>query len=102
MEKCAQSLYGHMQQLAEVSEYTLSPLVQHMVSALKLLQYAEVVHRDIKGDNFLVSYGVVKVCDFGTAASIHSGSQLKAVVGSPLFMSPEMLGNKGYTTKTDV
>merc|ERR1712137_1151421 len=61
---------------------------------------------DIKPDNILYdSQGRIKVCDFGL--SEFSGKVLTRPVGSPLFMSPEMLqADKRkpatITEKTDV
>merc|ERR1712137_1343292 len=65
-----------------------------------------IVHMDIKPDNILYdSQGRIKVCDFGL--SEFSGKVLTRPVGSPLFMSPEMLqADKRkpatITEKTDV
>jgi serine/threonine protein kinase len=36
-----------------------------MVESLKYLHSESIIHRDIKPENILVSYGVLKLSDFG-------------------------------------
>jgi len=82
-----------------------------IVSGIRYLHGRGIVHRDIKGDNILVTMeGIVKLADFGCSKQIDdvcSGSHgCKTMVGTPYWMAPEVIKSealgKGYGTKSDV
>lgn len=62
------------------------------------------IHRDVKPENILCSKGVFKVADFGfaTRADTKSIQKMKEHVGTPLYMSPQLLENLEYTAKSDI
>ncbi|KAH3757180.1 protein kinase [Pelomyxa schiedti] len=66
--------------------------------------HPKIIHRDCKSENLLLdSHFALKLCDFGLSIVEPSdGSNLTERVGSPLWMSPEMLTRSAYTEKTDV
>lgn len=52
---------------------------------------------------FLTQDGVVKLGDFGVAKVLeHTVAKARTVVGSPYYLSPEIIENKPYSFKTDV
>jgi serine/threonine protein kinase len=71
-----------------------------------------VIHRDIKPDNIIVvsddgGHETVKLVDFGLAklrdeASDQSVTQFGALVGTPLYMSPEQCRGDALGTQSDV
>lgn len=63
-----------------------------------------VVHRDIKPENvFLDADNNVKLGDFGLAKMLHDKDYIsESIVGTPYFMSPELLQYKTYNKKTDI
>ena len=85
-------------------------LLQSM-NALSYIHQKKVIHRDIKPANlFMTNDKTIKIGDFGVSAKMES---LKTsvreenffsgtIVGTPLFMSPEMINNDDYDQKTDV
>jgi len=64
-----------------------------------------IIHHDIKAGNILLSEeGQVKLADFGVSQQFRSTDQVIAAnyIGSPLYMSPEVLRKSVYNAKTDV
>ena len=84
-------------------------LLQSM-NALEYIHSKNVIHRDIKPANlFMTNDKTIKIGDFGVAAKINGiktsfkeGGFSGTIVGSPLYMSPEMLKGDDYDQKTDV
>ncbi|KAM3145308.1 hypothetical protein pb186bvf_002636 [Paramecium bursaria] len=62
------------------------------------------IHRDLKPANILISQGKFKLADFGFARAVDNFNQQLFVsyVGTPLYMSPQILKGQKYTTKSDI
>jgi serine/threonine protein kinase len=87
---------------------------KQIIDGLKFLHDKNIIHRDIKPKNILLSNNrkTVKICDFGFAKKIDyvygnnmgSGSlkKIATVCGSPLYMAPEIYQNNGYTESVDI
>merc|ERR1712194_455970 len=76
------------------------PVVQNvskmMVQSVEWLHQNECVHRDLKGDNYLMDRKEMEdgqcrvyLSDFGTVVSLKTGERLKAKVGTKTYWSPE-------------
>ncbi|ESP02328.1 hypothetical protein LOTGIDRAFT_138592 [Lottia gigantea] len=62
-----------------------------------------VLHRDLKPANvFLDCSQNVKLGDFGLARVLHETSFAKTYVGTPYYMSPELVNNMSYNEKSDI
>eukprot|EP00759_Apiculatamorpha_spiralis_P041767 PhF_6_TR40237/c0_g1_i1/m.59829 len=112
MEYCVGGSLGQMCRKMErglpediVRSYTLQ-----ILRGLQHLHRNNIIHRDIKGDNVLMgAKGLLKLADFGTAKALDengnekknsgdSNSSTSTIVGTPLWMAPEVLtgASKSY------
>ena len=82
-------------------------ILTQIASGLQAAHKAGVIHRDIKADNILVTNqgGLVKVADFGLAKDLNSDLKLTAdgaMIGTPLYMAPEIGRVKEIDARVDV
>lgn len=62
-----------------------------------------VLHRDVKTANvFLSNAGYLVLGDLGIARKLASGDAAATVIGTPLYMAPEVLEGKEYSFSSDV
>lgn len=67
------------------------------------LRERNIVHRDIKPANLLLHNYKIKIADLGFSKSTEGHEQLlESVVGSPMYMSPQIFEREKYTEKTDI
>jgi NIMA (never in mitosis gene a)-related kinase len=75
-----------------------------MCQAMQHLREKRIMHRDLKPANiFLTLDGRVKVGDLGLSRELSEHTvQAHSKVGTPLYMSPEVLRGDGYDFKSDI
>lgn len=74
-----------------------------MLSALCLLDSHHILHRDLKPSNIMLHNDLIKLGDFGFCKPRkHYTDFTQTMVGSPIYMSPEILNNESYDSKADV
>ena len=83
----------------EVKVYTLQ-----MVRAVMFIHQHNVIHRDLKLGNILISEDMhIKICDFGLSTRIRSvGEKRKTVCGTPNYIAPEVLEEQGHSYEVDI
>lgn len=63
----------------------------------------QILHRDLKPENiFLDENQVIKLGDFGLSKALGAASFANTYVGTPYYMSPELMQEKSYDTKSDI
>lgn len=72
--------------------------------AIKHIHDKKILHRDLKSQNiFLTENGLVKLGDFGIAKCLNfTLEKASTIVGTPYYLSPEIVQNKPYSFKSDV
>eukprot|EP01063_Lacrimia_lanifica_P026141 TRINITY_DN3471_c0_g1_i1.p1 TRINITY_DN3471_c0_g1~~TRINITY_DN3471_c0_g1_i1.p1 ORF type:complete len:589 (+),score=214.98 TRINITY_DN3471_c0_g1_i1:212-1978(+) len=71
--------------------------------AINAIHQKHILHRDIKTQNiFLTSSGIIKVGDFGIARELNNTfDQAHTFVGTPYYLSPELVQEKPYDARSD-
>lgn len=83
-------------------------VIRRIAEAVGYLHDHGVVHRDLKPENILLSTDIpidrlnVKVSDFGLATWVNKCSMIEHVVGTPLYMAPEIIQNLPYSAQCDI
>ncbi|KAL8108366.1 hypothetical protein AgCh_024728 [Apium graveolens] len=73
---------------------------QHLINAVNYCHSRGVFHRDLKPENLLLdANGILKVSDFGLSAlpqQVREDGLLHTTCGTPNYVAPEVINNKGY------
>jgi len=70
---------------------------QQLISGLYYCHSQNIAHRDLKPENLLLdSSDDLKISDFGLSNLQREGEELGTVCGTPNYVAPEVLSEKGY------
>jgi len=85
------------------TEKDIAEIISCLLKALAYIHNQGIVHRDIKPENILFSkngnYETLKLIDFGLSTGLKSESKYR--VGSPYYMSPEIIDGN-FSCKSDI
>ena len=66
--------------------------ISELILAVEDMHKIHYIHRDIKPDNILIDgNGHLKLTDFGFCAEVNADEKRCTVVGTPYWMSPELV-----------
>ena len=78
-------------------------ILREIVSAFQVLVRERILHRDMKPSNILFHNGQIKIADFGFCKTLEKAEDLsQTMVGSPIYMAPEILFGCPYSQKAEV
>ena len=96
-------LFDRIVEKGNYSEKDAAGCIFQVCEALSVLHKNGIVHRDLKPENILYAdkkgdnMDVIKIADFGLARSLAAkGEMMKTACGTPGYVAPEILANKGY------
>ncbi|CAA0808857.1 CBL-interacting serine/threonine-protein kinase 9 [Striga hermonthica] len=100
-------LFDKIAKYGKLKEDAARRYFQQLINAVDYCHSRGVYHRDLKPENLLLdSYGVLKVSDFGLSAfskQVRDDGLLHTACGTPNYVAPEVLTDKGYDgTASDV
>lgn len=86
------------------NEYLIASILHGVLKGLEYLHANKKIHRDIKAGNILLDHsGNVKIADFGVSTELlNTFSNKDTVIGTPFWMSPEVIAKSKYNKKTDI
>jgi serine/threonine kinase 3 len=104
MEYCGGGSVGDIGRQRRFKESEISVIMRGALQGLAYLHSKKKIHRDIKGGNILLTTdGRVKIADFGVSAQLRDTmSRRGTFVGTPYWMSPEMIQDSDYDYKSDI
>jgi serine/threonine protein kinase len=71
-----------------------------MILALEYMHQNSIIYRDLKPENMLIDFsGYLKIIDFGLAKKVYGKTY--TICGTPHYIAPEVLLNKGYGPEAD-
>jgi serine/threonine protein kinase len=77
--------------------------MKQLSNGLKYLLDNNILHRDLKPQNILLSKNYdVKITDFGFATYYTKDTIINTLCGSPMYMAPEIITKNGYDYKSDL
>ncbi|RLV94824.1 Sporulation-specific mitogen-activated protein kinase SMK1 [Spathaspora sp. JA1] len=102
----ARVLYSNVQ----FSEFHIQNFMYQIMCGMKYIHSADVIHRDLKPGNILVTtQGILKICDFGLARGINPkyfknrSATITNYVATRWYRAPELiLSSKNYTKAVDI
>ena len=94
---CAGDLLSYIRKRSKLNENIAKFIFKQIILSLQYIHNKNIVHRDIKLDNILIDLNnKIKICDFGVSKKINVNDIMYDQCGTPAYIAPEILKNKGY------
>ena len=87
------------------STKTIVSIMKDVISATYFLHHMipPIIHRDIKPENVVLDQNMVaKLTDFGWSNYMQGDEKRTTVCGSPIYLAPEIVNNRGHDEKVDI
>mmetsp|Transcript_64357 Transcript_64357/g.100349 ORF Transcript_64357/g.100349 Transcript_64357/m.100349 type:complete len:320 (-) Transcript_64357:246-1205(-) len=95
-------LFTHLRRARKFSDEQSKFYAAHVAGAFAHCHAKNIIHRDLKPENILMCQnGYSKLTDFGFAKIIEPGTRTYTLCGTPEYIAPEVLLNKGHGKPVD-
>jgi calcium-dependent protein kinase len=100
-------LYDRICKMKIFTEKSAATILEQILLAINYMHQRNITHRDIKPENILMQAAdseslLLKMTDFGFASFYNPKKGLDEVLGSPLYMAPEIVNRQKYDSKVDI
>jgi len=100
-------LFDRITEVQSFSEKKAAYILKQVLLAINYMHKKNISHRDLKPENILLeSKSIdnleVKIADFGFASFFDPKDGLQTILGSPLYMAPELVKAQKYDEKVDI
>lgn len=105
MDYCEGGSIRTLMKCGRIEEKFITIIIREVLAALNYIHRADIIHRDVKAANILVTNdGRVQLCDFGVAAQLAANHfKRNTFVGTPYWMAPEVISDGlSYNFKADI
>ena len=97
MEYICEDLLNYISKRSQIPDVTAKLIFRQLIEGIQYIHSNSIVHRDIKLDNILIDLSnTVKICDFGVSKKIKPNDIMYDHCGTPAYIAPEIIMNKGY------
>jgi len=100
-------LFDRIIEVKKFNEEKAAHILNQVLLAINYMHKNNLTHRDLKPENILLESKDmekldVKIADFGFSCIFDPEEGLDLVLGSPLYMAPEIIQNQVYNEKVDI
>ena len=100
-------LFDRLTKMKNFTEQIAADIIHQVMLGLNYLHHQSITHRDMKPENLLLvstdpGNFSVKIADLGFAEKYDKETGLDLVLGTPLYMAPELVKQQKYTEKVDI
>lgn len=96
------TLADHIRNQKRLTELEAIKIFLQLRAGFEVLFEEKILHRDLKPSNILFHNGVVKIADFGFCKEMMENDMAQTMVGSPIYMAPEILKGSVYDHRADI
>jgi protein kinase X len=94
--------FTHLRKACRFPNDTARFYAAGVVLTFEYLHNRGIIYRDLKPENLLLdSQGHLKICDFGFSKNLAPGSNTWTLCGTPEYLAPEIILNKGHGKAVD-
>jgi len=95
-------MFTHLRKARKFSDEVSKFYGLQVGSAFAFIHSKNIIHRDLKPENLLLdTKGYSKLTDFGFAKVVEPGARTYTLCGTPEYIAPEVLLNKGHGKPVD-